>query len=162
MAVEFALLLPILILLVMGGIDWGYYFFIQQVATNAAREAARAGSVVYPTGDTGTPAYLKAKEDSCAAAKGYLASAGYSNAQCLGRGSGTACQTTSTPTICTSPLNGNVDCFGVTHAQLLLPADKQIICVQVVVPIGDRGSITGVLSSIMPRHAVATSFMRWE
>jgi Flp pilus assembly protein TadG len=44
-AVEFALVLPLLMLLVMGTIDWGYYFFIDQVVTNAAREGARAGAV---------------------------------------------------------------------------------------------------------------------
>ena len=44
-AVEFALVLPLLMLLVLGGLDWGYYFFIKQVSTNAAREGARAGSL---------------------------------------------------------------------------------------------------------------------
>lgn len=45
-AVEFALVLPLLMLLVLGTIDWGFYFFIEQVATNAAREGARVGAVV--------------------------------------------------------------------------------------------------------------------
>ncbi len=44
-AVEFALVLPLLMMLVMGGIDWGFYFFQAQVVTNAAREGARAGSL---------------------------------------------------------------------------------------------------------------------
>jgi Flp pilus assembly protein TadG len=44
-AVEFALVLPLLMLILLGGIDWGYYFFVAQVATNAAREGARAGSL---------------------------------------------------------------------------------------------------------------------
>jgi Flp pilus assembly protein TadG len=44
-AVEFALVLPLLMLLVLGGLDWGYYFFVAQVTTNAAREGARAGSL---------------------------------------------------------------------------------------------------------------------
>jgi Flp pilus assembly protein TadG len=43
--VEFALVLPILMLLVMGAIDWGYYFYVDQVVTNAAREGARAGTI---------------------------------------------------------------------------------------------------------------------
>jgi Flp pilus assembly protein TadG len=47
-AVEFALVLPILLTLTMGAIDWGYYFFVDQMVTNAAREGARAGSVVDP------------------------------------------------------------------------------------------------------------------
>jgi hypothetical protein len=44
-AVEFALVLPLLLLLVLGGIDWGYYFFVGEIAANAAREGARAAAV---------------------------------------------------------------------------------------------------------------------
>lgn len=44
-AVEFAIVLPLLLMLVLGGLDWGYYFFIAQVTTNASREGARAGSL---------------------------------------------------------------------------------------------------------------------
>jgi Flp pilus assembly protein TadG len=44
-AVEFAIVLPVLLLLVLGAIDWGWYFFVEQVVTNAAREGARAGSL---------------------------------------------------------------------------------------------------------------------
>lgn len=44
-ALEFALVLPLLALLVLGGLDWGYYFFAEQVVVNAAREGARAGSL---------------------------------------------------------------------------------------------------------------------
>jgi Flp pilus assembly protein TadG len=44
-AVEFALLLPFLLMVVLGAIDWGWYFFVREVVTNAAREGARAGAV---------------------------------------------------------------------------------------------------------------------
>jgi Flp pilus assembly protein TadG len=44
-AVEFALVLPLLLLLVLGTIDWGWYFFVREVAINAARVGARVGSV---------------------------------------------------------------------------------------------------------------------
>ena len=44
-AVEFALVLPILLLLVLAGIDWGYYFFAGQIVANAAREGARVGAL---------------------------------------------------------------------------------------------------------------------
>ncbi len=47
-AVEFALVLPLLLTLVLGAIDWGWFFFIDQLVTNAAREGARAGSVLPP------------------------------------------------------------------------------------------------------------------
>ncbi len=44
-AVEFALVLPFLLMVVLGAIDWGWYFFVREVVTNAAREGARAGAV---------------------------------------------------------------------------------------------------------------------
>lgn len=42
------MVLPVLLLLVMGSLEWGYYFFQEQVVVNAAREGARAGSVAIP------------------------------------------------------------------------------------------------------------------
>jgi Flp pilus assembly protein TadG len=47
-AVEFALVLPLLLTVVLGAIDWGWYFFIDQLVTNAAREAARTGTLLPP------------------------------------------------------------------------------------------------------------------
>jgi Flp pilus assembly protein TadG len=47
-AVELALILPIFLVLVMGTIDWGWYFFVHQRVVNAAREGARAGTVLPP------------------------------------------------------------------------------------------------------------------
>lgn len=44
-AVEFALVLPLLLVLVLGAIDWGYYLFTAEIVGNAAREGARAGSL---------------------------------------------------------------------------------------------------------------------
>ena len=44
-AVELAICLPILILLVCGSIEFGLLFYNQQVITNASREGARAGIV---------------------------------------------------------------------------------------------------------------------
>lgn len=41
--VEFALVLPLLILLMMGIIEFGLLFYNKQVLTNASREGARAG-----------------------------------------------------------------------------------------------------------------------
>lgn len=40
-AVEFALILPILILLVLGGMDLGHKYYMQHLITNASREGAR-------------------------------------------------------------------------------------------------------------------------
>jgi Flp pilus assembly pilin Flp len=53
-AVEFALILPILVLLVLGGMDLGHRFYLQHLITNASREGARyaalyTGSAAAPT-----------------------------------------------------------------------------------------------------------------
>jgi len=42
-AVEFAIVLPVLLLVVFGVIEWGLYMYNRQVITNAAREGARYG-----------------------------------------------------------------------------------------------------------------------
>lgn len=46
-AVEFALVLPLLLTIVFGTIEWGYYFFTREIVINSAREGARAGSLQY-------------------------------------------------------------------------------------------------------------------
>ena len=43
--VEFALVLPLLLLLTFGVIEFGFFVYNQQIITNAAREGARAGIV---------------------------------------------------------------------------------------------------------------------
>jgi Flp pilus assembly protein TadG len=43
-AVEFAIILPILVLLVFGIIDFGHAWYIKQIVTNASREGARYGT----------------------------------------------------------------------------------------------------------------------
>lgn len=70
-AVEFAIVLPVLALFILGSIDWGYYFFVQQIAVNAAREGARAGSL-HPASDPDEAAL----EDAKLTAENYLTSAG--------------------------------------------------------------------------------------
>jgi len=42
-AVEFAIILPFIVLLVFGTIDFGVVFYNKQVITNASREGVRAG-----------------------------------------------------------------------------------------------------------------------
>jgi Flp pilus assembly protein TadG len=49
-AVEFAIVLPLLIAILCGTIDWGYYFFTREVVINAARHAARVGTLPAPSG----------------------------------------------------------------------------------------------------------------
>jgi TadE-like protein len=61
--VEFALVLPLLVILVFGIIEFGLFLYNQQVITNASREGARAGIVqqiprLPPTG--GSPCAMPA------------------------------------------------------------------------------------------------------
>jgi hypothetical protein len=73
-AVEFALMLGPLMLLVLGSIDWGYYFFVRHVVTNAAREGARFGSLRDPAVvPSNCPAAIT---DAQNRAQSYLTSAG--------------------------------------------------------------------------------------
>ena len=52
-AVEFAILLPVFLLLVGGILDFGHAFYIKQVVSNASREGARYGAR-YTTNTAGT------------------------------------------------------------------------------------------------------------
>jgi Flp pilus assembly protein TadG len=52
---EFALVLPLLVFLLFGMIEFGLVLFNKQVITNASREAARAGIVI--DADTGGQGY---------------------------------------------------------------------------------------------------------
>jgi Flp pilus assembly protein TadG len=52
--VEFALIMPLLVFIVFGVVDFGLVMFDKAVITNAAREAARAGIVFAPTRPTET------------------------------------------------------------------------------------------------------------
>lgn len=65
-AVEFGLVLPVLLMILLGIIDYGWVFFNQLQMTNAVREGARAGVVVddpvtaLNTADAVTKNYLTA------------------------------------------------------------------------------------------------------
>jgi len=60
---EFALILPFLLLLLGGIMDFGFAFFVGQMAENAAREGARVGATIRPP--TGTTTFPSAEETSC-------------------------------------------------------------------------------------------------
>ncbi len=53
-AIEFGLVLPILCALIFGLIDYGWWFTIDLVATNAAREGARAATTMAGACPNGT------------------------------------------------------------------------------------------------------------
>jgi Flp pilus assembly protein TadG len=68
-AVEFALVLPLFMALVMGALDYGYFFYVDQITTNAAREGARSGALVDPAA---TGAQATALANAKAVAEDYL------------------------------------------------------------------------------------------
>jgi hypothetical protein len=52
LAVEAAVILPVLILLILGGMDLGHRYYIQYVTSNASREGARfAAKYRFPSSD---------------------------------------------------------------------------------------------------------------
>jgi Flp pilus assembly protein TadG len=76
-AVEFALVIPLFTVLVMGAVDYGYYFFSDQVVTNAAREGARAGTLVPMAGALPTGGeQARAIRDAQTAVQTYLQKGG--------------------------------------------------------------------------------------
>ena len=78
-AVEFALVLLPLLLIVLGTIDWGYYFYIREIVINAAREGARAGSIANNAGDGAANDYLAA----AGLTRSAVACAGPGNSSCV-------------------------------------------------------------------------------
>jgi Flp pilus assembly protein TadG len=66
-AVEFAIVSLLFFTIVMGTLEWGWYFFIHQRVVNAAREGARAGTLLPPpplsTADDAENAAQDAAED---------------------------------------------------------------------------------------------------
>ena len=96
-AVEFALVLPFFLVLLMLTIDLGFLMINKAVITNASREAARAGSLLTAT--------AWSPSDVAAVACNYAKSALISTSQ----GSRTNnCSGTSDPVIVVSNLNGNL------------------------------------------------------
>jgi Flp pilus assembly protein TadG len=65
--VEFVLVLPLLLTLLLGVIDWGFYFTVREIVVNATREGARVGSVA--------PSAAAATADATAAVQSYLTDA---------------------------------------------------------------------------------------
>ena len=56
---EFALVLPFLLLLILGLIQYGFYFWSMQGGSSAAREAARRGAVGEPATCTSFRTYVR-------------------------------------------------------------------------------------------------------
>ena len=63
--IEFAFILPFLLVIVGGIVDFGLAFFVGQVIENAAREGARAGAVVRPTSFVSPLPFPLAPNENC-------------------------------------------------------------------------------------------------
>ncbi len=63
--VEFALLIPIFLLLLFAIVDFGMGFYSWITVTNSAREGARIGAVHPPLDIAGSPCFGKASLDEC-------------------------------------------------------------------------------------------------
>lgn len=63
--VEFAFILPLLLIIVGGIVDFALAFFVGQVIENAAREGARAGAVVRPVSFTPPLSYPSDEQGTC-------------------------------------------------------------------------------------------------
>jgi Flp pilus assembly protein TadG len=131
-AVEFALVLLLFMTLVMGGLDFGYFFYSQQVVANAAREGARAGTLTDPAKSSVT-----ATTAATTAASTYMQNYGIT---CRPSG-GTGCIASSNPT----PTVGG--------------AATSMIDVVVQYPFV---SLTGFMNGIVPNKIYAHGVMRWQ
>lgn len=139
-AVEFALVMPFLLIVIFLVIDFSFLVFNQAVITNASREAARASSVLSaaPWSTTSTAGV------ACAYMKGSLITmkSGTKTASCGG---------TADPVITVSNPNGNVP-----------PQFGDPVTVKVTyVYSGFLGTATGWLS-VTPWNLVASSTMNHE
>lgn len=132
-AVEFALVFPLFIAVLMGTIDYGYFFFSDQIVTNAAREGARAGTLVTP----GVGASAAAVSAASAAAATYLTNNGLG---CPGGGSG--CITAISTTVS--------DLAGITTPAVDVVIDYASV------------SLTGFTGYILPAKVHAHAVMRWQ
>ena len=132
-ALEFALVLPLFALLVMGAADYGYFFFCQQVVTNAAREGARAGTLTNPvTTPPSSGAQTSARTAAQTAAQQYM------------QGSGVSCP------------NGGTSCI---NAQYTTTGGNPAI--DVIIQYNSR-SLTGFTGFALPTYVYGHATMRWQ
>jgi Flp pilus assembly protein TadG len=140
-AVEFALVLPLFMALVMGALDYGYFFFSDQIVTNAAREGARAGTLVDPTsGGADSTGATKAK----AAARAYMLA------------NGIDCPTHDDTCITVYACHDNTNSCSNPN-----PVTNNIASVDVLIQYA-AVSLTGFTSVILPAKVKARAVMRWQ
>lgn len=135
-AVEFGLVLPLLLMILLGIIDYGWVFFVRLNMTNAAREGARVGA---------TRDAADRLTDATKATCSYLSYAG------LG------CAYDSAGGTCSCPAGWSYTSMTVTPATLV---DNGIDVVRVTVDVNGFSSLTGFVP--VPSQMTVRSQMRWE
>jgi Flp pilus assembly protein TadG len=118
------LILPLFLTLVLGAIDWGWYFFVDQLVTDCAREGARAGTLLPPR-PTSTPGQAEAAAEQAGL---------------------------------TFLRRVHLIPQGVDADYTTVDGDDAVL-VTVTYPVG---SLTGLLSGVMPANARASVVMRWQ
>ncbi len=77
-ALEFALILPVLVAIITGTMDYGWYFFQESLVINALREAIRIGSYQSPVDGEAPGACAACSAKTAAVAVAELTSLGFS------------------------------------------------------------------------------------
>lgn len=65
-AIEFALVLPVFLMLALGAMDYGYYWLVDNLTNNAAREGARAATTIAGTCASAGAALAKTEAEKVA------------------------------------------------------------------------------------------------
>jgi Flp pilus assembly protein TadG len=147
-AVEFALVLPLFALLLLGLIDFGHFFFTMNTITNAAREGARRAVVTSDA--TGAQAKTMAYDGACQ----YLAAAGLAPG-----GGGANC-----------PNNCKLNCPSIDPELVNWGGANATVSVTITIN-GAFKNITGFSYKVLPgssnpfasmTNLSAVSQMRWE
>jgi Flp pilus assembly protein TadG len=107
-AVEFAIVLPVLLTILCGTIDWGYYFFTREVVVNASREGARVGTLQFAAGKNPRTEAEKAAQDYL---NGALSSALTATITTDSNAQGAACPATSSCVRIDYPIGGSITGF---------------------------------------------------
>jgi Flp pilus assembly protein TadG len=107
-AVEFAIVLPVLLALLCGTIDWGFYFFTREVVVNASREGARVGTLQFASGTDPRDEARDAAQDYL---DGALPGARVATITTGSNAQGTPCPATSSCVRIEYPIGGSITGF---------------------------------------------------
>jgi Flp pilus assembly protein TadG len=114
-AVEFALVLPVLMVILFGIIEFGFILYDKAIVTNASREGARRGIVYSVTNDASATPVAVSTDEITSIVSSYCAS------YLVSLGSGTAAPSTTITGNCTVPGNSLTVTVTYPYSFLVLP-----------------------------------------